>query len=406
MISTSLSATNITILIVDDSIEDRATYIRYLRSDTSRCYSFLEASTLADGIDLWRSQHPDIVLIDYFLPDGEGWELLAAMGEGDLVPKLDAIILTGLDGDEQPILQTMRLGAADYLIKGEITSISLCTRVGQVHDHIILTRQLQRSQEQEFLVNKISLHIRQYVSLTEILNAIVQEVRSFLKADRTVVYRFNPDFSGLVVAEAVLPPWKSCLDQRIDEFCFQGNLGRKYLDGRIFATSNIHEANLTECHLQLMEYFQVRANLVLPILIINDKTPKLWGLLIVHQCSNPRIWQQSDINLLQQLSVQLAIALQQAELYRDLQISNAKLENRFAESTAKLSQRQNALQESNRRWQSLLDNVRLIVVGLSCQGQVEYVNPYFLEATGYTLEEVIGKDWFTNFLPHIDRVQD
>ena len=405
MTSTSFSETNITILIVDDSIEDRATYIRYLRSDISRRYSFLEAETLSEGIDLWRSQHPDIVLIDYFLPDGEGWELLAVMGEGDLVPKLDAIVLTGLDGDEQPILQTMRLGAADYLIKGEITSISLCTRVGQVHDHIILTRQLQRSQEQELLVTKISLHIRQYVSLTEILNAIVQEVRSFLKADRTVVYRFNPDFSGMVVAESVLPPWKSCLDQRIDEFCFQGNLGGKYLDGRIFATSDIYEANLTECHLQLMEYFQVRANLVLPILIINDKTPKLWGLLIVHQCSNPRIWQQSDINLLRQLSVQLAIALQQAELYRDLQISNAKLENRFAESNAKLSQRQNALQESNRRWQSLLDNVRLIVVGLSYQGQVEYVNPYFLEATGYTLEEVIGKDWFANFLPHIDRIQ-
>ncbi|OYQ62575.1 hypothetical protein B9G53_21780, partial [Pseudanabaena sp. SR411] len=178
MISTSSPLDSaITILIVDDSAEDRATYIRYLRSDT-RHYAFLEAETLEEGIDLWRSQHPDIVLIDYFLPDGEGWELLAAMGEGDLVPKLAAIILTGHDGNEQTILQTMRLGAADYLIKKEVTAISLCNRIGQVCDHIMLTLQLKRSQDQELLIAKISLHIRQYFSLAEILNAIVQEIRN------------------------------------------------------------------------------------------------------------------------------------------------------------------------------------------------------------------------------------
>ncbi|MBD2189167.1 response regulator [Pseudanabaena mucicola] len=184
----------ITILIVDDSAEDRATYIRYLQSDTSRYYIFLEAETLAEGIDLWQSQHPDIVLVDYFLPDGEGWELLAAMGEGDLVPKLEAIILTGHDGNEQLILQTMRLGAADYLIKSEVTSVSLCTRVGQVCDHLILTRQLHRSQEQELLIAKIALHIRQYLGLEEILNAIVQEIRTFLKADRTVCLSIQSRF--------------------------------------------------------------------------------------------------------------------------------------------------------------------------------------------------------------------
>ncbi|MBD2189166.1 PAS domain S-box protein [Pseudanabaena sp. FACHB-723] len=154
-----------------------------------------------------------------------------------------------------------------------------------------------------------------------------------------------------------------------------------------------------------MEHFQVRANLVLPLLIINGKNQRLWGLLIVHQCSNPRVWQKSDISLLQQLSVQVAIAIQQAELYRDLQSSNAELENRVTERTAELFQRQIALQESNRRWQSLLDNVRLIVIGLNRQGQIEYVNPYFLEATGYDLKEVMGKDWFANFLPHLDRAQ-
>ena len=395
----------ITILIVDDSEEDRATYIRYLRSDRVYSYNFLEAGTLEEGIDLWRSQHPDIVLVDHFLPDGEGWELLAEMGKGEIIPKLAAIILTGYKVNEQIIVQAMRLGAADYLAKGDITATLLCNRVGQVRDRLIVMRQLQRSQQQEIIVSRISLQIHQYLDLEEISNAIVEEIRVFLNADRSVIYKFNPDMSGMVVAESVLPPWKISLNQRIDEFCFQGNLGEKYLDGRIFTTSDIYTANLTECHLQLMEHFQVRANLVSPILITNDKTQTLWGLLIVHQCSTPRIWQQSNISLLQQLSVQFAIALQQAELYRDLQINNAVLEQRVAERTAELFQRQSALQESNRRWQSLLDNVRLIVVGLDCDGIVEYANPFFLDSTGYRLEEVIGRDWLTNFLPQIEQEQ-
>lgn len=55
--------------------------------------------------------------------------------------------------------------------------------------------------------------------------------------------------------------------------------------------------------------------------------------------------------------------------------------------------------ESERRWRSLLENVRLVVVGLDNSGKVEYANPYFLELVGYTQAEVIGQDWFETFLP-------
>ncbi len=58
-----------------------------------------------------------------------------------------------------------------------------------------------------------------------------------------------------------------------------------------------------------------------------------------------------------------------------------------------------ALQQANHRWQFLLDNLRLIVVRLDCDGKVEYVNRFFLDATGYELDEVIDKDWFAHFLP-------
>jgi PAS domain S-box-containing protein len=56
------------------------------------------------------------------------------------------------------------------------------------------------------------------------------------------------------------------------------------------------------------------------------------------------------------------------------------------------------LQESNRRWRSLLDNVQLVVIGLDINGNVEYANPFFLQLTGYDLEDVLGRYWFDSFL--------
>ena len=55
--------------------------------------------------------------------------------------------------------------------------------------------------------------------------------------------------------------------------------------------------------------------------------------------------------------------------------------------------------EAERRWRSLLENVRLVVVGLDNKGKIEYANPCFLELVDYTKAEVIGQDWFEMFLP-------
>lgn len=61
------------------------------------------------------------------------------------------------------------------------------------------------------------------------------------------------------------------------------------------------------------------------------------------------------------------------------------------------------LREAERRWRTLLENVRLVVVGLDTYGRVEYVNPFFLELTGYTEAEVQGQNWFTLFLSQSQR---
>ncbi len=67
----------------------------------------------------------------------------------------------------------------------------------------------------------------------------------------------------------------------------------------------------------------MRSSLIVPIL----QGEKLWGLLIAYHCNAPRKWQQFDLDLLKQLATQVAIAIQQAELYQQLQAANQKLQN-------------------------------------------------------------------------------
>jgi signal transduction histidine kinase len=61
-------------------------------------------------------------------------------------------------------------------------------------------------------------------------------------------------------------------------------------------------------------------------------------LLVTQQCQGPRRWSTLEIELLQHLATQLAIAIQQAELYRQVQTLNTGLEGQVQERTAQLQQ--------------------------------------------------------------------
>lgn len=101
----------------------------------------------------------------------------------------------------------------------------------------------------------------------------------------------------------------------IDEPCFKNIYIHLYRQGRVRAIDDIYTAGISECHLNLLLEFQVRANLVVPIM----QGQNLWGLLIAHQCSSPRHWRPLEISLLTQLGIQAAIAIQQSELYHQVQ---------------------------------------------------------------------------------------
>ncbi|MDJ0636954.1 MAG: ATP-binding protein [Xenococcaceae cyanobacterium MO_188.B29] len=316
-----MTAHQYTILIVDDSAEDREVYCRYLKKEIIFDYKIVETESGEEGLEQCILTQPDIILLDYLLPDLDGLEFIEELNaQGSLPPPI--IMLTG-QGNEAIAVEAMKSGVKDYLIKGKLTPEILTNSVKSVLQQYHLQSLLNQNIQQQQLIAETSLRIRQSLDLDKILGTAVEEVQLLLNCDRVIIYKFAPDMTGDIVAESVKSGWKQSLGQKVIDTCFQEKGAAKYKRGETLAINNIYESGLSECHIKLLEEFQVKANAIVPILLsptsLEPDDARLWGLLIAHQCSNHRQWEIDEVALLDKLSVQLAIAIQQAEMFDNLQ---------------------------------------------------------------------------------------
>ncbi len=194
--------------------------------------------------------------------------------------------------------------------------MAIASQVGQFIERKQAEEESHRQNARSQLLAAITLRIRRSLHINEILETTVAEVRQFLQADRVVIYRFDEQWNGVVEVESVQAGWISALGEHIEDTCFREGAWRRYQQGDTTAIDDVEITPLTPCHQRLLRQFQVKANLVVPILQNRDEAaePTLWGLLIAHQCESPRQWQSFEVEFLTQLADQVAIALMQARL--------------------------------------------------------------------------------------------
>ncbi len=180
----------------------------------------------------------------------------------------------------------------------------------------------QQQYQRLHLLNAITRSIRQSLDLDTILTTAVQEVRALLQTDRVIVYQFDANWLGTITAESVSDPKFSLLGATIADPCFVNQWHHSYRQGRVSLIPDIDTSPLQECHRQMLSQYQVRANLVVPILL-NESW--LWGLLIANHCTGPYEWDPWKVDLLTDLAQQLAIAIQQAQLHQRLEMANSAL---------------------------------------------------------------------------------
>lgn len=160
----------------------------------------------------------------------------------------------------------------------------------------------------------ITQRIRNSRSEEEVLKATVNAVRSAFRLDRIAVFRFDANWDGTFIEEAVAAGWPKALWSTVSDPCFSKTYVEAYNEGRIRATDDIYCAGLSDCYIGLMERFAVRANIIAPI----HRRGQLFGLLMGHQCSGPRFWQKPEIDLFAQIAEQVGFALDYTELLEQL----------------------------------------------------------------------------------------
>jgi PAS domain-containing protein len=155
----------------------------------------------------------------------------------------------------------------------------------------------------------LAVEIQQLTDELDILNLTVEQTRKIIECDRVLIYQLIPKGDGVILAESVGKQWTPIHGQLVDDPCFREKWIESYGLGRISTIEDIYTKPTESCYLELLQRFQVRANLVVPIIIRNSHPSRLWGLLIVHQCDAPRSWHSLEIKLLQNISAQVGIAL-------------------------------------------------------------------------------------------------
>lgn len=302
-----------------------------------------------DGSPFPSETHPAIVTLRTGQPQNN-----VIMG----VHKPDGT-LTWMSINSQPLFKPDQ--STPYAVLASFTDITIRKQAQQA---------LQQQVEREQMIYAIAQKIRDSLDLDKILNTTVAEVRDFLQTDRVIIYRFHSDWSGIIITESVSPEYKPMLNTEITDTYFVETQGESYQAGNIKVAADIYTMAFSECHLKLLEKCQVRAKLVIPIM----QGHNLWGLLIAHHYSAPRQWQTWESSLLEQLAIQIGIAIQQSEIYQQLQIANQKLENlAMIDQLTQIANRRSFDQKLDFLWQQHLTKQDFISL-LLCD--IDYFKQY------------------------------
>jgi PAS domain S-box-containing protein len=238
---------------------------------------------------------------------------------------------------------------------------------------IALEQQLQREQ----FVNSMLDRVRKSLNLKAVLHTAVEEVRQFLGVDRVVIHRLGANGSGKVMVESIGGLWEPLLGLDLLDCCFDPEQLPILQQGRASAIGNVETADLSDSYRAQLQEFEVKASLVVPILQGNG----LWGLLVAHHCQEARPWQSVEIDTLKQLSVQLAIAIQQSILFAQAQAeiterkeAEAALKRSESRERAKADQLQQALLQLRQTQAQLVQTEKMASLGQMVAGVAHEIN--------------------------------
>lgn len=357
------------ILLVEDDLADATLIEDLLGSLSESLFRLQTVKSLEIGLACLAAEKFDAVLLDLSVSDCLGGSEAIAILKARS-PTVPILVLTDIN-DENTALSVLRSGAQDCLVKGRFHRTLLVRAIHYAIERQRIEEQLRQQAFRERLLGQMIQHIRSSIDATSILQSTVAEVRQFLKTDRVLIYRCQDWASqfdaqkGAIVAGDGLPFGdieNPNITAALAVSCFV------LVESQSVQAIADVSAGLADSCKELLADCEISAVLSVPIWQSGDwetankrleatvfETEKnqdaaetyisgptvgkphapdaiaenrnsLWGMLTAYNCSGVREWQQWEIDFLQHLANQVAIAIEQSQLYRQLAIANQKLQ--------------------------------------------------------------------------------
>jgi PAS domain S-box-containing protein len=180
------------------------------------------------------------------------------------------------------------------------------------HGHQCLSPSVQSLSLETQILEGV-LKISQSLNPGEILKTAAQVLQSLLNVDRLVVYRLDDAGQGTIVAECVRPGEMATLGMTIPDLHDLQRVTDSETHFKTQAVNDVLTTPFLDRYRSVLEQQQVKSSLVTPLILEEQD----WGAIVAHHCADLHEWEPAEIERCEQVSRQVAIALQRA-----LQIQN------------------------------------------------------------------------------------
>ncbi len=369
-----MSRATVRVLLVEDDAVDRLACRRVLGAQSDSVFEVEEADTAHAGLKRMHAEAPDLILLDYRLPDMDGVEFLAKLAADSGAIEVPVIMLTGAQ-DIAIAVDAMRRGARDYLVKdGEGDYLKLLPSVIQ--------RVLRESQA----------HADKRAAEGQ-LRAAEAKYRSLIEQIPAIAYTATLDVPGNLLY----------VSPQIQRLGFSPDEWRASPDGVL---NRVHPEDQARVLAAFAHSYETAESLRCEYRLLARNGEERWILdeaRIVHGAANEPLFLQGvliDITedkrreeeleyhrrRLEQLVANRTGQLEkQTELLRS---ANANL----VKENAERRQVERALRDSESRFRLLLESAGEGIYGLDSAGHCTFVNEAALAMLGYTRDELLGRD--------------
>ncbi|HEY9705522.1 MAG TPA: response regulator, partial [Allocoleopsis sp.] len=307
------------ILVIDDTadlLEDITELLQLLE------YEVIWANNGLTGLNLAKNELPDLILCDIMMPELNGYEVFDLLQSSPDTATIPFIFLSA-KADKSEIRFGMNLGADDYITKPfelEELKSAIAARLNKKAMYKEVEKKLQESEnvfrklaQKEELINLLTKQIRNSLELKKILNTTVESIRKLLQIHRCSFYWYRTD-----VEQAYFELIDEAIDPEIEDICSHNSLNIAPVLSQIILAK--HLIKIDDVNQDILIDKESKKNIIsaqiqaLLGILIQNNTGKT-GVIICEQLNESREWNEHEIQLLQAVGDQLAIAIEQGELY-------------------------------------------------------------------------------------------